>query len=218
MARIEDPRQQGGMNKGTRIRSLARYFVNMRAAHCIIIVCSMLLVRNAQAQSPATDRVIDASTLTRLEEEVVLLYFDTLTDAKDILLDSELRPFAKQMMLQDLSPPDPEHPKCPVGMGGGVDSLFAALELKAWQQKDAHRFPVEALKQRGTHHIRTTGQRREAEEWVSFSRVTFDADMQRACFYAENVCGGLCGSGWMFLLQKKNGRWTTALKTMLWIS
>jgi hypothetical protein len=51
----------------------------------------------------------------------------------------------------------------------------------------------------------------------SFSLPAYSSD-GHALVYASYVCGGLCGYGWLFLLQARRGSWEVVGTEMLWIS
>jgi hypothetical protein len=43
---------------------------------------------------------------------------------------------------------------------------------------------------------------------IAFSRVAFNQNRTEALFAVDNVCGGLCGNGGIFLATRKDGAWT----------
>jgi len=51
-----------------------------------------------------------------------------------------------------------------------------------------------------------------------FSRPGFNPAHDTAWFYVVHACGGLCGTGHLYLLSKENGQWTVKYRLMLWIS
>jgi hypothetical protein len=51
----------------------------------------------------------------------------------------------------------------------------------------------------------------------SFSLPAYSAD-GHALVYASYVCGGLCGSGWLFLLERRADSWQVVAEDLLWIS
>ena len=51
----------------------------------------------------------------------------------------------------------------------------------------------------------------------SFSLPAYSSDGY-AVVYGSYVCGGLCGYGWLFLLQQQGGVWRVVATEMLWIS
>ena len=53
---------------------------------------------------------------------------------------------------------------------------------------------------------------------ISFSNVGFNPKHNQAFVYGAYTCGGLCGSGTYFLLQKINGRWQIIMEQGLWVS
>ena len=57
-----------------------------------------------------------------------------------------------------------------------------------------------------------------ADGIISFSHVGFDSTLDEAIVSASYVCGGLCGTGWRYLLRKKSGRWEITNKLMVWMS
>jgi hypothetical protein len=52
----------------------------------------------------------------------------------------------------------------------------------------------------------------------NFSTVGYDANGTEALVYVGHHCGGLCGTGHLVLLAKKNDRWIVKNRVMLWIS
>jgi hypothetical protein len=54
--------------------------------------------------------------------------------------------------------------------------------------------------------------------FMNISRIGFNAGRTQAFLYAGYVCGGLCGSGYIFLLTKENGNWKIQHVAMTWIS
>jgi len=53
---------------------------------------------------------------------------------------------------------------------------------------------------------------------ATLSRVGFSADATQALFYISNRCGGLCGSGWYVLMEKRDGRWLMSKEIEMWVS
>jgi hypothetical protein len=53
---------------------------------------------------------------------------------------------------------------------------------------------------------------------ISFSNVGFDSTLHEAIVSVSFVCGGLCGSGYRYVLKKKRGRWGVVSKLMIWVS
>ena len=53
--------------------------------------------------------------------------------------------------------------------------------------------------------------------YVGFSQPVF-ADDGHAVVYASYICGGLCGSGWFFILQRQAASWKVLDVAMMWIS
>jgi len=53
--------------------------------------------------------------------------------------------------------------------------------------------------------------------YAGFSQPAFTDD-GHALVYASYVCGGLCGSGWFFLLQRQGTEWKVLDAAMMWIS
>jgi hypothetical protein len=51
-----------------------------------------------------------------------------------------------------------------------------------------------------------------------FSRPGFNSARDTAWLYVVHACGGLCGTGHLYLLSKENGHWTVKDRLMLWIS
>ena len=53
---------------------------------------------------------------------------------------------------------------------------------------------------------------------VGFSRVGFNADTTKAAVYFQNVCGPLCGNGYIVYLEKRWTGWKVERITHLWVS
>jgi len=57
-----------------------------------------------------------------------------------------------------------------------------------------------------------------ADGIISFSHVGFDTSLDEAIVSTSFVCGLLCGSGHIYVLQKRYGRWKVVNAWMIWIS
>jgi len=53
---------------------------------------------------------------------------------------------------------------------------------------------------------------------LTLSRVAFNSDPGEAVLFASEVCGGLCGYGYLFRLRKDQGAWKIIEERFLWIS
>jgi hypothetical protein len=53
---------------------------------------------------------------------------------------------------------------------------------------------------------------------ISLSKAGFDATLDEAIVSSSLVCGGLCGTGWRYVLKRKQGGWVVVAKRMLWVS
>lgn len=53
---------------------------------------------------------------------------------------------------------------------------------------------------------------------ISFSRVGFDSGLDEAMVSVRFYCGGLCGTGWRYVLKKRRGKWEVADKPIIWMS
>ena len=53
---------------------------------------------------------------------------------------------------------------------------------------------------------------------VSFSSIVYSTDGTKAVCYRSSVCGGLCGTGEIYFLEKKSTGWRVASNRLLWIS
>jgi hypothetical protein len=51
-----------------------------------------------------------------------------------------------------------------------------------------------------------------------FSRPGYNSARDEAVLYVVHACGGLCGTGHLYLLSKQNGHWTVKNRLLLWIS
>lgn len=52
----------------------------------------------------------------------------------------------------------------------------------------------------------------------TFSRPGYDSAKHEALLYVTHSCGWLCGTGHLYLLTRKNGRWKVENRLFLWIS
>jgi len=53
---------------------------------------------------------------------------------------------------------------------------------------------------------------------ITYSRIIYNENNDKGCFYFENYCAGLCGSGQLVFVEKENGIWKIKLKIIDWIS
>ncbi len=53
---------------------------------------------------------------------------------------------------------------------------------------------------------------------TSLSRVGFDPGLDEAMVSVRFYCGGLCGTGWRYILKKRRGKWEVADKWIIWMS
>ena len=56
------------------------------------------------------------------------------------------------------------------------------------------------------------------ESYFSFSRIKYNLNKNKACFYFVENCNGLCGSGTFIFLEKINGVWEIKKRLLHWIS
>jgi hypothetical protein len=54
--------------------------------------------------------------------------------------------------------------------------------------------------------------------FMSVSRIGYNSAKTQALLYIGNLCGGLCGTGQVFLLVKDDGAWKVQYVAMTWIS
>jgi hypothetical protein len=54
--------------------------------------------------------------------------------------------------------------------------------------------------------------------YTMFSRVGFNNSLDQAVIYVGNMAGPLMGSGYYYLMEKKNGEWVIKEQIMVWIS
>lgn len=52
---------------------------------------------------------------------------------------------------------------------------------------------------------------------VRFSAIAYSTD-GHALVYGSYVCGGMCGYGWLFLLERSGAEWRSVANELLWIS
>lgn len=53
---------------------------------------------------------------------------------------------------------------------------------------------------------------------LTFSRVVFNEDQTKACYYYKEYCGPLCGYGYLVFVERTEGTWKLKRKHQLWIS
>ena len=61
-------------------------------------------------------------------------------------------------------------------------------------------------------------EREIGEKIITYSRIVYNAKKDKACFYFENNCSGLCGSATYVFVQKENGIWVVKEKLVDWVS
>jgi hypothetical protein len=153
----------------------------------------------------------------RLEDEIINLYFDSLSrTAKVVYVNDTLNTFKgiRDLDISGLAPAD-------LFRKGVSDDERALLDQAfAEEARDRRLFPFEQVREGRTgRSIRPPPYPgAEEAEWVAFSRVTFNATNTLACFYAENVCGGLCGAGYIFIVKRVGSRWTTVKQAVIWVA
>jgi hypothetical protein len=53
---------------------------------------------------------------------------------------------------------------------------------------------------------------------ISLSHVGFDASLQEAIISTSFICSSLCGTGRLYILRKKQGRWEVISSPVVWVS
>lgn len=184
--------------------------------------------------------LLQAQTAREAEEDVIIaMYFDTLAPVRamhepvdlpdtatvyrsGVQVDLNLIPlrvYAKRGMLF-------VHPDSIASWAALEElDLFASLLKRACKRPMGGRrlFDIAKLHHQPGRAVRAVdpiGTGRDPHFWhvVRFSRVAFDAEMTRACFYADVHCGLECAAGSVYFVQKVDGQWRTAGSTLLWIS
>jgi len=61
-------------------------------------------------------------------------------------------------------------------------------------------------------------EREIGEKIITYSRIIYNKQKDKACFYFENNCSGLCGYATYVFLEKVDGIWTIKDELMDWIS
>jgi len=56
------------------------------------------------------------------------------------------------------------------------------------------------------------------EHHLVFSRIIYNHSKNKACFYYENYCDGMCSFGKLIFLEKRNGIWTVIEKDLIWVA
>jgi hypothetical protein len=153
----------------------------------------------------------------QLEDGIVSLYFDSLSSTAKVVYANDTLHAFKRIHDLDISGQVPSDL-----FRVALNEEERALLDQAFAQEgnDRRLFPFDQVREgREGRSIRPPPYPgAEEAEWVAFSRVTFNADNTLACFYAENVCGGLCGAGYVFIIKRVGSSWTTVKQTMIWIA
>jgi len=92
-----------------------------------------------------------------------------------------------------------------------IESDFSSVHLKYKDLKNIGEYQLRPL------NFKPTEQDRVAAT-LTFSRVVFNEDRTRACYYYEEYCGRLCGYGYLVFVERTKGTWKLVRKHQLWIS
>ena len=81
---------------------------------------------------------------------------------------------------------------------------------------------LEKLTNVGEYHLRPVDYEQTKQDRIvatlTFSRVVFNEDRTKACYYYKEYCGPLCGYGYLVFAERTAGSWKLKAKHQLWIS
>jgi len=104
-----------------------------------------------------------------------------------------------------------------------LDSSWLPLILKFTRSiLEKEPFDANALTNTGEYSIRGIDYQPSEDDrivaTIAFSRVVFNEDQGRACYYYQEICGRLCGYGYLVFAEREDGRWKIKGVKELWVS
>ncbi|MFC2185704.1 hypothetical protein ACFCT7_00210 [Fulvivirgaceae bacterium LMO-SS25] len=105
-----------------------------------------------------------------------------------------------------------------------VDPTWRSLAIKLVDSTShSRKFDLSKITEAGRYNIENDEdyEKKEIERVIGavrFSRVAFDDEFNRGCFYYSFVCGGECGEGVIVFIRKVKGKWIIEGIRQLWIS
>jgi hypothetical protein len=153
--------------------------------------------------------------------KIVILNMTSSGD-DDLIGDEHGRPYPWEKTAESL------RQKAPSLQQATVDGFRRANARQAFLGR-AFRFPIEyeivdearlapIFKRDGGSWLAYYKQYPSSQGIATLSRVGFNADGAQALFYIKNQCGGLCGSGWYVIMEKRDGRWMILKEIEMWVS
>jgi len=140
------------------------------------------------------------------KRNIILLVHDSLTAPRVDFLDLSNR-LTEQGFRENLQLEDSWRPL----MINLVESDF----------KNEH-FELKELTNVGDYQLRPVSFEPTEQDRVvatlTFSRVVFNEDRTKACYYYKEYCGPLCGYGYLVFAERTAGTWKLKAKHQLWIS
>jgi hypothetical protein len=86
------------------------------------------------------------------------------------------------------------------------------IDIKSFRSKYNYRIiqsdSIEAIRKRGFRIV----------ELHKISRIIFNSNYDKACFYEESTCGGECGGGYLIFIENRNRVWYIIERKLLWVS
>lgn len=106
----------------------------------------------------------------------------------------------------------------------GVDTTWRSLALKLVDSNmNPNSINLNDITNTGRYEVENSNNYKSVKGervigYVTFSRVAFNDDLTRGCFYYSFVCGGECGEGAMIFIKKMDNKWIIEGSRQLWIS
>jgi hypothetical protein len=105
--------------------------------------------------------------------------------------------------------------RCPVKSGFGDPSTYSMIPA---DEIDRYFARSEDEKRRGDGWKGFYENHPNAAGFWQFSQPAYNSAGDEAIVYVSHSCGGLCGTGHLYLLSRRSGVWKTTNRLMLWIS
>ena len=104
-----------------------------------------------------------------------------------------------------------------------LDDSWRQLLIKLVDTESSSKhFKFEELTNVGDYQLRPVNfeptEQDRAVATLTFSRVVFDENGTKACYYYKEYCGPLCGYGYLVFVERTDGIWKLKEKHQLWIS
>lgn len=104
-----------------------------------------------------------------------------------------------------------------------LEDSWRQLLLKLVEPSSSSEYlELEALTNVGDYQLRPVNYEAAEQDRIVatllFSRVVFNKDETRACYYYQEYCGRLCGGGYLVFVERTDGTWKLRATHLLWIS